>query len=371
MACAHPLVIELQRNSFYRWQSPHRGDFGLRSVPCRWCLNCRVDRRNELVDRCKYELCEKLTGAFVTFTYDDAHLYTECPFVETNDGMKPSLDYSHIRKFIDAVRVKIRRWNSKANLKNNVLMNDNFSYLYVGEYGHEPQKSIWNRPHFHVLFFGLDFAACRQIFQDSWKRGFIDSLPILDGGIEYVLKYMDKQVFGDQAFWTYDVNGLARPKSFHSNRLGYNLYFKNLPDIIEHGMTYKIAHNKRRPVPQYVQNVILSSKFKDNLDTYFESRAQTVNEMKTYSLRDFSSQAIASWKTRKAKQRERLLYKKLENNQEIVLPPYLFELYRDSGGYFSPDYEKIKKQSDEVKKFLQDSYISRMRNDLALEALAS
>lgn len=45
-------------------------------VPCGWCLNCRVDKQNWITDACEYEWKKyNYIGAFVTFTYDDIHLY--------------------------------------------------------------------------------------------------------------------------------------------------------------------------------------------------------------------------------------------------------------------------------------------------------
>lgn len=108
-------------------------------------------------------------------------------------------------------------------MPDNLLSAHNFKYLAVGEYGGDGQ--IFDRPHIHLLFFGLDFAVCKKIIAKSWQgKGIVKVLPILNGGIQYVLKYLDKQLFGDLAVKKYDQNGLQRPFQVHSLGLGNNLY---------------------------------------------------------------------------------------------------------------------------------------------------
>lgn len=351
MACAHPLQFsQIKSHSVQPFRSSFPKEYLLYTqIPCRYCLNCRVDRRNELADRAQFEYCKHLVGSFVTFTYDDYHLMSECPIGQngSSDELIFSLNYDHVRKFIDRLRVKVRRANAKEQAKNpsvpfrNVLMQDDFSYLYVGEYGKKGE--LFDRPHFHVLFFGLDFAACKKLFYDEWKKGFIDSLPILDGGINYVLKYMDKQLFGFLAQEQYDFKGLARPKCVHSNRFGYGLFLEpsRLKDIREHDFTYPVAHNKRRPVPQYVQSIIRDSD--ENRYSFEFKRDIVVNQMRdVYSLKDFSSKAVAAFKKRQADFRERFIYQNMVNNGEPALNPILFDLYSNKSFYYSPDYRKIR-----------------------------
>ena len=80
MACSNPIRLDKVRDSI----RVNHSDFELNNlrrsfneqsytfVPCRYCLNCRVDRQNEFVDRAEYEYISYGCGAFVTFTYGNS-----------------------------------------------------------------------------------------------------------------------------------------------------------------------------------------------------------------------------------------------------------------------------------------------------------
>ena len=61
-------------------------------IPCRYCLNCRVDKRKEWEVRANYEFKTKLSGTFLTCTYDNLHLVNILKL--GNDGkIRPTLKY--------------------------------------------------------------------------------------------------------------------------------------------------------------------------------------------------------------------------------------------------------------------------------------
>ena len=76
MSCSNP--IRLYKSQLKPSLRKNHSDFELNAlrksfnecdyieVPCRYCLNCRVDRQNELVDRAEYEYINYGCGAFVT-----------------------------------------------------------------------------------------------------------------------------------------------------------------------------------------------------------------------------------------------------------------------------------------------------------------
>lgn len=256
MACAHPFTPPA--HTYFVRGNIYTDPRTLR-VPCGWCYCCRRDKQNYMIDRANYEYCKRLTGAFVTFTYDDIWLFRECavpdvdgrPIFETNDKgdlqLRSTLNYRHVTNFIDSIRHYIKDHKEIQG----VMCQPNFSYLYCGEYGELSGEHNGNgRPHFHVLFFGLDFAFCKKIIFERWKYGFIDVLPILDGGIRYVTKYMDKFVSGDLARFQYDFRGKARPRLRASVGFGQGLLWDNIDDIYANYFTYKVR-NGRRPISQY------------------------------------------------------------------------------------------------------------------------
>lgn len=206
-------------------------------IPCRTCECCRADVTAQWKDRCKYEFSKYGVGAFVTFTYDDDHLYIA-------DGFKrPSLNYEHFHKFIDSIRHRMKKPTKKMK-KSLIRSVPDFKYLAVGEYGDR-----FERPHHHCLFFGLDFSECKDFLRASWKYGAIEVDPIKPGAFTYVIKYIQKQVFGQLRDELYYKKGVLPPKMFVSTGLGSGLYYKNQQDFLKYG--YIRDGQKRITVPPY------------------------------------------------------------------------------------------------------------------------
>lgn len=214
-------------------------------IPCRWCINCRVDRRTQWEQRAEYEFKKHISGAFVTFTYEDEQL----PIAQGNDGkLRATLNYNDVRKYIERLRKYIERHPETQN----ILRQKDFSYIGVGEYGQNGE--FWNRPHYHILFMGLDFYANEKLFRKEWGKGLIDSLPILNGGIRYVLKYIDKQIMGkENKFENYGRYRLEEPKQFQSLGFGNGLYLNNQEEAIKN-KGYIQNGMKKIYIPQYYKN---------------------------------------------------------------------------------------------------------------------
>lgn len=285
MACAHPLQI---KNPLFRQLSFHRNTrFPTLEVPCGWCLNCRVDKRNTLEDKCDYEYKQFGCGAFVTFTYDDYHIES-CMEKDKKDNLVASLRKDDVTKFIKRLRERIKY--SKLDYK---YCRPDFKYLIVGEYGENGQ--LFDRPHYHALFFGLDFQVCERLFLDCWSNGFIDSLPIRNGAIRYVLKYMDKQQHGVQAISKFDDNNLERPFCHKSQGLGVGLYISQIDFIKAHNGNYKTKHNILRPIPTYYKNKLKMFTVVDNsskraiMSTYKVKPDCNDVTGKSYSLKQLNS----------------------------------------------------------------------------------
>lgn len=276
MACAHPFLM---RPVSKVWKGAVR--YQSQYVPCGWCLNCRKDRQNYFIDRAEYEYKTRLTGAFVTFTYDQLHLLDEClvkdgfghPIVEKDGRYRATLRFDHLEHFIDSIRKYVLRHTEIQG----VLCQPDFSYMYVGEYG-----DVFGRPHYHVLFFGLDFAFCEKIIFSRWTRGFIDVLPILEGGIKYVTKYMDKQSHGALAKEQFDFKGLARPKLRCSRGFGKGLLLDNLKDIVEHDYTYACGKGLRRPISQYWKMLLTGKELKRDVSKTRRYAVMQLNRINEY-----------------------------------------------------------------------------------------
>lgn len=141
---------------------------------CGGCVGCRMARAKSWAVRCVHEAQLHERNCFVTLTYDRSSL--------PKDG---GLHIEHWQNFAKKVR---RRLGA-------------FRFFMCGEYGSETL-----RPHFHILFFGLDFPDrmfykgnggsrlyTSKVLQEIWDRGYA---PIGDVSVEsaaYVARYQVKK----------------------------------------------------------------------------------------------------------------------------------------------------------------------------------
>lgn len=220
------------------------------TVPCGYCVNCRQDRINQFVDRAEYEYSKFGSGAFVTFTYDDYHL-NPYQYIDARTGkLTSTLSRKDGKDFLNRLNKIVHKFVKENG--NSALCNKDYKYVLTGEYGDK-----FERPHFHCLFFGLDFAYCKRLFWRAWQgRGAIQVNPIRSGGIKYCVKYISSSEFGEQAFLKYDLHKKTRPYSVHSTKFGYDLYLSQLKYIKEHNGNYR-WHNTDRPVPKYFKDKFL------------------------------------------------------------------------------------------------------------------
>ena len=157
-------------------------------VPCNKCELCQEKKAQQWSFRA---LCESYTSKsqayFITLTYDNVHLpkYGVCP--------------EDIQLFFKRLRIHLDRMNIQHNLR----------YIAVSEYGHNT-----HRPHYHIILwnmpdnFGTAYSRLKLI-EDAWKTptgmfnpdgspvtesiGFAYCVPVINGGINYVMKYMKKK----------------------------------------------------------------------------------------------------------------------------------------------------------------------------------
>lgn len=368
MACAHPLKIKptvYSKGRPYSWR-----DYV--NVPCGYCVNCRRDQQNYFVDRAEYEYTKRLTASFVTLTYDDNHLLDDCVvkdcfnnviFDVASDGQKvprTTLIYSDLEKFINNLRHYIRNHYSDSK---NLLIQPDFSYLYCGEYGDDHFRC-----HFHILFFGLDFAACGDIFNKLWKKGFVDVLPLLDGGIRYVCKYMDKFEKGDFAFYKYDCKDIARPRLRASVGFGKDLLLDNAEDIVNNFYTYNCGKGKRRPISPYWKKLLTGSAVSrtvtkiawDKISPYYENlcRARTIQTMREYNLKDFRKEKIDEFRLEQARRREYNIILQLRRDGSPSYDPGtdINKVVRPRYEFLSYDRSQIIKIPHRVKRALAEEY---------------
>lgn len=160
--CVSPLLIRNKQigNGSNTYTTP---------VPCGKCPECVKSKRNAWTFRINKELEISSTPLFVTLTYAPEHLPKGGTLVR-----------SDLQKFIK----RLRYYYDESNKSIPPRFRPKIRFYACGEYGTKSQ-----RPHYHLLVFNMDQPL---LVEKSWKLGFSSALPLVDGGVTYVLKYISK-----------------------------------------------------------------------------------------------------------------------------------------------------------------------------------
>jgi len=145
VACSKPLRAYRLANGAVVFAE--RGDVvASLDLPCGQCWRCRLERSRQWAVRCVHEAQLHELNCFVTLTYDVDPV---------------SLVYKDFQDFVK--RLRFKRWQDVlafGPVLPSVLDLAKVRYFVVGEYGEH-----FERPHFHALLFGLDFADKRR-----WRK---------------------------------------------------------------------------------------------------------------------------------------------------------------------------------------------------------
>lgn len=197
------------------------------ALPCGRCIGCRIERSREWALRCVHEASLHEDNCFLTLTYSDEHL--------PSDG---SLNVAHFQTFMKRLRKKVGK----------------VRYFHCGEYGEKE-----NRPHYHALLFGVDFAD-KYLWQESndnllyrsetleglWKMGHSTIGAVTMQSAAYCARYALKKITGEKAP---DHYGVRKPEYCTMSRnpgIGAEYVKKWRSDIfpcdhVEHeGALYKV-----------------------------------------------------------------------------------------------------------------------------------
>lgn len=212
MSCLFPSTIRISRH----------GGAEYIQVPCRKCINCRIQKQSDLEFACmlaSQQAYRKGLGcSFVTLTYSN-----ETVPLSLNKNvyysLKPDLNMT-LRK------IDFQKFNKR--LRDYCRRNFAIDYQFVacGEYGDDSQFT--QRPHYHSLFFGLDSYTADSLIRKSWKYGIVDIGTLSQGGIRYVIDYIMKQNEKEYAK-LYDEINIERPFLIHSQKLGNDYFFNEFP----------------------------------------------------------------------------------------------------------------------------------------------
>ena len=134
MVCYYPLqawrsldyLKGLKSTIVFSSDTPSDGVYSSLTLPCGQCIGCRLNYSRNWAIRCVHESSLHEHNCFITLTYNDENL-----------PLNGSLDLKHFQDFMKRLRKKV---------------SVPIRYFHCGEYGSRLQ-----RPHYHLLLFGLDF----------------------------------------------------------------------------------------------------------------------------------------------------------------------------------------------------------------------
>lgn len=201
------------------------------NVPCRQCIGCRLAHSREWAVRCVHEAKMHEHSYFLTLTYDNEHLPSDM-----------SLHRDHFTKFLKRLR---KRFGS-------------FRYFGCGEYG-----EINQRPHFHVIIFGIDFSdkvihsRSRNFtlyrsssLESCWPFGFSTFGTVTFESCAYVARYVTKKVTGRNAADHYGDRSPEFSAMSLKPGIGFSFLMKYLDDIYNNDVVILRNNMKCKP-PRY------------------------------------------------------------------------------------------------------------------------
>lgn len=183
-------------------------------IPCGNCIGCRLQYAREWANRCMLEAKYHEESHFITLTYNDKYLPTNCFVKETGEYIDiPTLVKKDLQDFFKRLRKKL---------------NYDIRYFCCGEYG-----SQFHRPHFHCIIFGLKLDDLKfnfvkdkynhyrsQLVEDAWSIydrktnsydpiGFVDVCDVSWDTCCYTARYVMKKQKGKNAREFYEDSGYS------------------------------------------------------------------------------------------------------------------------------------------------------------------
>jgi hypothetical protein len=222
----------------------------LLDVPCGQCINCRLRRSADWATRVVKELGFHDMSCFLTLTYDDDHLPSDNSLVKKD-----------LQKFFKRLRKRCEKSFRYSFVRGDDLVTRDvsypkLSYFAVGEYGDRTE-----RPHYHVILFGLyphDFKYYKDTstgevlytsewLTDIWQHGHVVVGDVSFESAAYCARYCLKKVTGKDAEEHYA--GRVPEFSLTSKGIGKAYYEKFASQVYAQDAVVVRGH-KRTP-PRY------------------------------------------------------------------------------------------------------------------------
>lgn len=208
-------------------------------VKCGKCMPCRIANRTQWQLRFCLERKMGHPLSMVTLTFNDASMrhFDKETFLRLGTI---NADVKYVQDFIKRLR---RRWSYTHNGRNLYL-----KYFYCSEYGEEH-----NRLHFHLILSGVGVSQ-KNLIQECWKYGYVTVLPVLKGGLSYVLDYLD-DCSSDPDYNRSRFGSLTPPVHAYSQKIASE-YFTRYANKIARDGGIDIGNGKIAPIPSYYRRKI-------------------------------------------------------------------------------------------------------------------
>lgn len=218
-------------------------------VPCGNCPECARAKCNAWLFRIQQEMRITTTPLFITLTYDEKTV------PKTTEG-KRTLLKKDIQDWIKRLRFHYAKYSDKQ-----------IRYFAVGEYGTKRTK----RPHYHIIMLNMDIP---DFIRQTWTHGNTKTLPVLDGGIPYVLKYLHKRKVKR-------LDGTQAEFSLMSKKLGAN--FLTEKRIRFHNQAPEFAYLRlengvKMSLPKYYKEKIYDASMRAEVTHYLQKRADNAQD---------------------------------------------------------------------------------------------
>lgn len=243
-------------------------------VPCQQCLGCRIDYSKHWADRIVMEqlISPKDSCWFITLTYDDPHLLTECmtgqSFEYTVSGESCVIQGATLVK--EHVQLFMKRLRSYYKDKYN---HDGIRFFLAGEYG-----ELTRRPHYHLCVFNLpifdlevyannfrgDVLYNSDTIERIWNKGYVVIGELNWETAAYTARYVVKKFKGKQSEDFYNSVGGVLPEFTLSSRrpgIAAEYFNKEVERIYRHDCI-QLPSSKDRDghttVPRYFDKLLLN-----------------------------------------------------------------------------------------------------------------
>lgn len=158
-----------QQDRDYLIQVHGKKEDWFQQIPCGQCSACRLEYSRQWAIRCVLEASYHKYNWFITLTYDDFHLpkgrLLDLETGELEQNEKGELRAVLLEKDMQDFLKRLRMSATRKGLRDDDL--EDIRYFYAGEYG-----DSYQRPHYHMLTFGLDIPDLQIDFIKDGYRYF-------------------------------------------------------------------------------------------------------------------------------------------------------------------------------------------------------